>query len=239
MPDVGYTCMKNILVVGGSSGIGKTLVKQLAENSYHVLATHYQTPVEELDGVEFHSLNVLDETLDLSFLPDQLHGLVYCPGSINLKPFARIKPTDFAHDFELQVNGAIKVLQTALPHLKAAEKASVVFFSTVAVQLGFNFHSQVAASKGAIEGLTRALSAEFAPHIRFNAIAPSLTHTPLAGRMLSSDEKIEANAKRHPLQSIGQPEDMAHMAQFLLGEESKWITGQVLKVDGGMSSIRG
>ena len=163
---------------------------------------------------------------------------VYCPGSIQLRPFGRIKPESFINDFELQVIGAIKVLHYVLPRLKASEHASVVFFSTVAVQTGFNFHSQLAVSKGAIEGLTRALAAEFSPNIRVNAIAPSLTDTPLAGKLLSSDEKKEANAMRHPLKKIGSPKNIADAALFLLTENSSWITGQIMHVDGGISTIK-
>ena len=180
----------------------------------------------------------MDEVLDLSFLPDQLDGIAYCPGSINLKPFARIKPEDFQADFSLQVVGAIKVLQAIAPRLKTSENASVVFFSTVAVRLGFNFHSQVSASKGAIEGLTRSLAAEWAPQIRVNCIAPSITDTPLASKLLGTDEKKEANAQRHPLKKIGTPEDIAAMAAFLLSDQSSWMTGQILNLDGGLSSIK-
>jgi len=125
-----------------------------------------------------------------------------------------------------------------LPRLKKSENASIVLFSTVAVQTGFNFHSQVAVSKGAIEGLSRSLAAEFAPKIRVNAIAPSLTDTGLASKLLSSEEKKQANAERHPLKKIGTPKDIAEMAVFLLSEKANWITGQILHVDGGMSSIK-
>jgi NAD(P)-dependent dehydrogenase (short-subunit alcohol dehydrogenase family) len=163
---------------------------------------------------------------------------VYCPGSVVLKPFARIKAEDFAADYQLQVIGAVKILQTCMPKMKNAGNASVVLFSTVAVQTGFNFHSLVASSKGAVEGLTRALAAELAPRIRINCIAPSITDTPLASALLSSQEKREANAQRHPLKKIGRPEDLANLAAFLLSEKSSWITGQILHADGGMSSLK-
>ncbi|MFM1929934.1 MAG: hypothetical protein RL387_1262, partial [Bacteroidota bacterium] len=136
------------------------------------------------------------------------------------------------------VVGAIKVIQAAFPSLKNAPQASIVLFSTVAVQLGLNFHSLVAASKGAIEGLTRSLAAELAPKIRVNAIAPSLTNTPLAAALLNSDQKMEANAERHPLKRVGTPEDIASMAAFLLSPKTSWITGQILSVDGGMGSLK-
>lgn len=171
-------------------------------------------------------------------LPATLDGLVYLPGTINLKPFRALKPMDFLHDFEVNVLGAIKVLQAALKALKAGENSSVVLFSTVAVAQGMPFHSSIATSKGAIEGLMRALAAELAPSIRVNAIAPSLTATPLASKLLSTPEKMEASAKRHPLQRLGKPEDIAAMAAFLLGKQSSWITGQVFGVDGGLSQLK-
>jgi len=138
----------------------------------------------------------------------------------------------------LQVVGAIKIIQAALPALKNSEHASVVLYSTVAVQRGFTFHSLVSASKGAVEGLTRALAAEFAPKIRFNCIAPSITDTPLASGLLNTPEKIEANAQRHPLKRIGTVADIAKMTAFLLSEHSRWMTGEILHVDGGMNSIK-
>lgn len=227
--------MKNILVIGGSSGIGKATVERLLSEKYIVQATYNLTPVNE---VNFHHLDVTQDELNLEFVPNELHGLIYCPGTINLKPFHRIKPEDFASDLQLQTIGAIRIIQALLPNLKAG-KGSIVLFSTVAVQQGFNFHSQVAVSKGAIEGLTRALSAEFAPTIRVNCIAPSLTDTPLASKLLSSDQKKEANAERHPLKRVGKPTDIAGAVSFLVSDDSSWMTGQVLKIDGGMSSIKG
>jgi len=227
--------MKNYLIVGGSSGIGKALVDLINKEGHKTYATYNKNPGE---GGSYHFLDVTAETLDLNFLPDSLDGFAYCPGSINLVPFARIKPDDFINDFQLQVVGAIRILQAILPKLKAAENASVVFFSTVAVQTGYNFHSQVATSKGALEGLTRSLAAELAPKIRVNAIAPSITDTPLAAKFLSSEDKKHANAQRHPLKKIGTPEDVAQMAAFLLSDKSSWMTGQILAVDGGMSSVK-
>jgi len=227
--------MKNYLIIGGSSGIGKALVDILNTYGKTTYATYNKTVVS---AANYHFLDVTAEEFDLSFLPDQLDGLAYCPGSINLKPFTRIRPDDFTKDFQLQVVGAIKVIQVILPKLKASEQASIVLFSTVAVQSGYNFHSQVSTSKGAIEGLTRALAAELAPNIRVNTIAPSITDTPLAAKLLSSEEKKSANAQRHPLKKIGTPEDIAEMAAFLLSEKSSWMTGQILAVDGGMSSVK-
>lgn len=167
-----------------------------------------------------------------------IHGVAYCPGSINLKMFRSLKAEEFLQDFELNVMGAVRFLQKMHGGLKAVPGSSVVMFSTVAVQQGMSFHSSIAISKGAVEGLVRSLAAEWAPGIRVNAIAPGLVETPLSARLLSSPEKVEASAKRHALGRIGQPEDIASMALFLLGDKSAWMTGQILGVDGGMSALR-
>ncbi len=231
--------MANYLIIGGSSGIGQSLVNLLAAEGHQIYATYNTHPVNaENNQVVYHRLNVQDENLALDFLPETLNGVVYCPGSINLRPFERIKPPDFTTDYNLQVVGAIKIIQAVLPRLKKAGNASITLFSTVAVQNGLPFHSQVAASKGAIEGLTKALAAEFAPAIRVNCIAPSLTDTPLAAGLLNTDQKREANALRHPLKKIGAAEDIANMAAFLMSDKAGWITGQIVHVDGGMSTIK-
>jgi len=231
--------MKNYLIIGASSGIGEALTQKLLDKGHYVYGTYCNHPIEApSENASYHHLDVVSESPDLSFIPTELDGLVYCPGSINLKPFGKIKPADFKADFELQVVGAITVMQAALKALKSGEGASVVFFSTVAVQMGFNFHTQVATSKGAIEGLTKSLAAELAPKVRVNCIAPSLTDTPLAAKLLSSEDKKQANAQRHPLRKIGQAADIANMAAFLLSEEAAWMSGQILHVDGGMSTLR-
>jgi NAD(P)-dependent dehydrogenase (short-subunit alcohol dehydrogenase family) len=227
------------LIIGGSGGIGQALAIQLAQSGKQVIATfHKNAPTVAHPNIRFHHLDVLDETLSADFLPDELSGLVYCPGAVSLRPFERIKPADFEADYKLQVTGAIRLIQMALPGLKKVENASIVLFSTVAVQTGLPFHTQVAASKGAIEGLTKALAAELAPKIRVNCIAPSLTNTPLAASLLNTEQKMEANAQRHPLKRIGAAEDIANMAEFLLSAKAGWITGQILHVDGGMSTLK-
>jgi len=149
-----------------------------------------------------------------------------------------LKPNQFLADFNLNVQGAIASIQAYLPNLTLSELSSIVLFSTVAVQTGIPFHSSVAVSKGAIEGLTRALAAEFAPKIRVNCVAPSLTNTPMADRLLNSPEKMEASANRHPLKKVGSPLDIANMVEFLLSDKAQWITGQILHVDGGMGNLK-
>ena len=230
--------MGTYLVVGGSSGIGRQVAQDLAHEGHQIHATFHQHSLISEGNITYHALNVLDEKLDLSFLSGSLNGVVYCPGSISLRPFARMSPTDFQNDYQLQVIGAVKVIQAVLPLLKEAPLPSIVLFSTVAVQVGLPFHTLVASSKGAIEGLSKSLAAELAPNIRVNCIAPSLTNTPLAASLLNSDQKIEANAQRHPLKRIGSVHDIANMVSFLLSEKASWMTGQILHVDGGMSTIK-
>jgi len=231
--------MSNYFIVGASSGIGKQLGLQLSQAGHNVFGTYFKNGADLKDSsIEFHQLNVLDDDINVDFLPPSIDSLVYCPGSINLKPFTRIQASDFVADFNLQVLGAIKIIQAVLPRLKNSDQASILLFSSAAVQTGLNFHSQVSTSKGAIEGLTRALAAEFAPKIRVNCIAPSLTDTPLAHSLLNTEQKKEANAQRHPLKRIGTPEDIANLAQFLISDKSGWITGQIIHIDGGISTLR-
>ncbi|MDB9774606.1 SDR family oxidoreductase [Vicingaceae bacterium] len=228
---------KTYLIVGGTSGIGNAIVKQLSAAGNHVIvASREEKNLEGFANVTFQKLDV-NESIELD-LPESIDGLAYCPGSINLKPFHRIKEEDFLAEYQLNAMGAVKVIQHALPKLKKADNASIVLFSTVAVQTGLTFHTSVAMAKGALEGLGRALASELAPKIRVNLVAPSLTDTPLANSLLSSDEKRKANADRHPLKKIGTTEDIANAAMYLLTDQSSWMTGQVLHIDGGMSRLK-
>lgn len=227
--------MNTTLLIGASSAVAKEVAKALFAKNERVLVISRNQP--DAPFTEFFEYKP-DAEISFQKMEGSIDGLVYFPGSINLKPFRGLKENDFLNDFNINVLGAIKSIQTYTSNLQLSEKASIVLFSTVAVQIGMPFHASIAVSKGAIEGLTRSLAAEFAPKIRVNCIAPSLTNTPMADRLLNSPEKIEASANRHPLKKIGSPKDLANMVEFLLSENSSWITGQILHVDGGMGSIK-
>ena len=228
---------KNILIIGGSSGIGRSLV-DILEDEHNLFVASRSSESLTNAAVTHLQHDVLNDELDVNNLPEQLDGFVYCPGSINLRPFRGLKPTTFQEDFNLNVVGAVKCLQTVLPRLQKSAQASIVFYSTVAVGTGMPFHASVAAAKGALEGLTRSLAAEYAPMFRVNCIAPSLTKTPLAEKFLNNEAKIEKAEERHPLKKVGSAKNIAQMTAFLLGEESQWMTGQILHVDGGIGNLK-
>ncbi len=231
---------KNILVVGGSSGIGLSLVKFLHQNDAVVYVISRSGTVDLPEGVKYLAADITGDLESIpAFLPEQLHGLVYSVGSINLKPFNRLSADDFLNDYRINVLGAARIIQQSLKPLKNAAGASVVLISSVAATTGLPYHASVSAAKGGLEGLALALAAELAvQHIRVNVVAPSLTETPMAQNLLSTPEKREASAKRHPLARFGQPDDISQMIAFLLSEGSSWMTGQVIGIDGGLGKIK-
>ena len=228
--------MKNILLIGGSYGIGLELAKEIYQNNNVYIASRSWENVTNIN-VTHIPFDALTDTLDVSKLPEVLDGLVYCPGSINLRPFKALKIDAFENDLQVNFLSMVKVIQTVLPNLTASNQSSIVLFSTVAVKMGMPFHTSVSASKGAIEGFAKALAAEYAPKIRVNVIAPSLTDTPLANKFLNTDEKKEKSAARNPMKKVGTTNDVAQMANFLLSDKSNWVSGQIFHVDGGMSTL--
>lgn len=229
--------MGKILIIGGSSGIGKALAANLAEAGHEVHATYKSTEYNWASGVNYHYYDILGED-SIDFVEGELDGLVYCPGSIPLKPFRRVDQQGLKQDFDLHVGGAVKSIQEVLSNLKKSSQASIVLISSVAGDMGFNFHSQISICKGAINGLVKALSAEFAPKIRVNAVAPSLTNTPMTESLLNSEDKLKANNDRHPLKRVGTSMDVANAIEMLLSDKSSWITGQIINVDGGIGTIK-
>ena len=225
---------KNMLLIGGSYGIGLALVKALHQDHNVIIASRSKEGLTGLDvtHLPYDVLQMNPETLEL---PDQIHGFAYLPGSINLRPIKMLDINTFRNDMEINYFGLVSMVKHILP--KMAEGSSMVFFSTVAVGTGMPFHTSIAGAKGAIEGFARALAAEHAPKIRCNVIAPSLIDTPLSARLLNNERKQTAMADRHPLKRVGNAEDIAHTASFLLGENSNWMTGQIIGVDGGLSAL--
>lgn len=230
--------MKTYLVIGGTSGIGLETTKLLSENNRVIVISRDKKNIDGMPKVDFYPADVTKTIDDLPNIDGDISGIVYCPGTINLKPMKSLKIEDFQNDFEINVLGAVKVINKYFANLKSSENASIVLFSTVAVQTGMQYHASIASAKGAVEGLTRSLAAEFAPSIRVNCIAPSVTNTPLAEKLLNNDTKLKASEDRHPLKRIGNAKEIAELASFLLSKNSGFITGQIIKADGGISSIK-
>jgi len=226
--------MKKIVVIGGSKGIGKAIVKALIDENKVINVSRSDT-LEPHQNLTHYSLDVLEDELPNI---EEIDSLIYCPGSINLKPIARLKLEDFRNDFEINVIGAVKAIQHFLPSLKKGIKPSIVLFSTVAAKLGMPFHASVAAAKAGVEGLTKSLGAEFAPTIRVNAIAPTVTNTDLASKLLRNDRMIENITERHPLKKYLQPEEVADMATFLISDKAASISGQIFELDCGIVSFK-
>ena len=227
--------MKNIVVIGGSKGIGKEIVNSQLEKGnkcYNFSRTESGFDKQNLIEVKVDILS--DDLPEI----ENIDSVIYCPGSINLKPILQLKEEDFINDFNINVLGAIKTVKTYLNNLKKGDDPSLIFFSTVAVGQGMPFHSSVSVAKAGIEGLTKSLAAELAPTVRVNCIAPTITRTDMAQRILRN-EKIEENiANKHPLKKICEAKDISVMADFLISTNAKNITGQIMRVDGGMSTLK-
>ncbi|MBE0551781.1 MAG: SDR family oxidoreductase [Ignavibacterium sp.] len=229
---------KTYLIIGGTSGIGLETTKLLSEKNRVVVISREKKNIDGLTNVDFYHADITKTIDELPNIEGKIDGIVYCPGTINLKPLKGLKIEDFQSDYEVNLLGAVKVINKYISNLKSAEKSSIVLFSTVAVQTGMQYHASVASAKGAVEGLTRSLAAEFAPNIRVNCIAPSITKTPLAEKLLNNEAKLKASEERHPLKRIGSTLEIAKLTTFLLSNNAGFITGQIIKVDGGISSIK-
>ena len=226
--------MKNIVIIGGSKGIGNAiLLQQLETNQVHNISRN--TPDISHPNLKHYSVDVLRDTL-----PDieNIDTLIYCPGSINLKPIGTLSLDDFRNDFEINVIGAVKTIQKYLPVLKKGTNPSILMFSTVAAKLGMPFHASIAAAKAGVEGLVKSLGAELATVVRVNAIAPTITETSLSAGILRNDRMKENMAERHPMKNYLKPEEVAHMANYLISANAKSISGQVFEMDYGMVTFK-
>ncbi|WP_204345693.1 SDR family NAD(P)-dependent oxidoreductase [Psychroserpens algicola] len=226
--------MKTYIIIGGSKGIGNALTNNLLQN-HKVINLSRTAPEQSHQNLTHYKCDILNDELPEIKSAD---GLVYCPGSINLKPIGRLSLEDFRDDYEINVIGAVKAIQHYLSCLKHSESPSIVLFSTVAAKLGMPYHASIAAAKSGVEGLVKSLGAELATTLRINAIAPTVTNTDLASKLLRNDKMIENITERHPMKKFLQPKDVAEMAEFLLSEKSSPISGQVFEMDCGIVSFK-
>jgi len=232
----GFIGMGTYIVAGSSSGIGQAIALNLLNAGHEVIGFNRNHPNFEYSNFSFYEADFSQLDVQLPELSQAIDGIFYCPGSIQLKPFKNIKSTDFINDFMLNVIGATQLIKKYLPQLQLAASPGIVLFSSVAAQTGMSFHSSIASSKAAIEGLTKSLAAEFAPKIRVNAIAPSLTQTALSEKFINTEEKLQASRDRHPLKKIGTAEEIATSSIQIM--QNHWMTGQIITIDGGLGSIR-
>jgi len=226
--------MRNILIIGGSKGIGKEILKQqLKDNIVHNISRN--VPEISHPNLTHYSLNVLQDALPEI---ENIDVLIYCPGSITLKPIGSLSIDDFRNDFEINVIGAVKTIQKYLPVLKKGTNPSIVLFSSVAAKLGMPFHASIATAKAGVEGLVKSLGAELASVVRINAIAPTITETSLAAGILRNDRMKENMMERHPMKNYLKPEEVAGMANFLISENAKSISGQIFEMDYGIVTFK-
>jgi 3-oxoacyl-[acyl-carrier protein] reductase len=226
--------MKNIVIIGGSKGIGREILQQQLESNI-VYNISRNGPEIEHPNLKHYSINVLQDALPEI---ENVDVLIYCPGSINLKPIGSLSIDDFRNDFEINVIGAVKVIQKYLPALKKGKNPSIVLFSTVAAKLGMPFHASIATAKAGIEGLVKSLGAELASVVRVNAIAPTITETSLAAGILRNDRMKENMMERHPMKNYLKPEEVASMANYLISDQAKSISGQVFEMDYGIVTFK-
>jgi NAD(P)-dependent dehydrogenase (short-subunit alcohol dehydrogenase family) len=226
---------KTFLFAGASSVIAMEAAKLLKDNGHKIIgiSTKDTNPLYD----QFYQIEKYDFAL-FPEITDSIDGLVYFPGTINLKPFNRLTATEFENDFQINTLGAVAFVQAYLTNVKKSQHASIVFLSSVAASVGLPFHTSIAIAKAGIEGLTKSLAAELAPAVRVNCVAPSLVNSPLGDKFINTPDKLEQMKKRNPLKKVGDPLDVARAIVFLLGNESDWITGQVMAVDGGMNNLK-
>ena len=226
--------MKTIIIVGGSKGIGEAIIEKLIPN-YLIINLSRSKPHIEHQNLTHYNCDVLSDELPAI---ERADGLIYCPGSINLKPFKRLSLDDFRTDFEINVIGAVRSIQAYAPALVQSENGSIVLFSTVATAMGMPFHASVSTAKSAVEGLMKSVAADLAPKVRVNAIAPTITQTDLAAKLLRNERMIENTIQRHPLKKFLDPSEVAAMAEYLISNGSKSVSGQVFKLDCGIVSLK-